>query len=132
MLSVFESFTVCPDTPNHAQIKHLLYAKCYKGFLYISEQSSLILDWICWDAHFLEDLEGCPFANNASHCRMGNFKLLGDGFIILPRLMSNKNCFSEVMADVLSSWHDTDTHLSDKSSTFIEVVTIFYLLCAFH
>lgn len=34
------------------------------------------------------------------------------------------NCFSEVIADVLSSRHDVDTHLSAKRSAFIEVVTV--------
>lgn len=40
--------------------------------------------------------------NNPSHCRTVNFKLFGDGLITLPKLKRSKNCFSEVMANVLS------------------------------
>ncbi|XP_053486721.1 CCR4-NOT transcription complex subunit 7 isoform X3 [Ictalurus furcatus] len=54
------------------------------------------------------------FVNNPSQCRMRNFKLFGDGLITLPRLMSSNTCFSEVMADLRSSWQDVCTQLEHK------------------
>lgn len=61
---------------------------------------------------------------------MLNFKVFGDGLIILYRLMSSNNCLSEYMADVFASWHDGDTllsvpeHQTDTCSAFIEVLKL--------
>lgn len=47
-----------------------------------------------------------------------------------PKWMSINNSFSEVMADVLSSWHDVDKYLSApehktaKHPAFIDIVTL--------
>lgn len=59
---------------------------------------------------------------------MATFKQFGDSLITHPRLMSSNSCFYEVMADVLTSWHDVDRdpsapeHHTAKCSAFIDAL----------
>lgn len=56
---------------------------------------------------------------------MVNFKLFGVGLLTHPRLKCSNSSFTEVMADVLCSWHVTHPHqIATTSSAFKGVVPL--------
>lgn len=72
-------------------------------------------------------LEGSPFVNDPSYCKIVNFNLFADCFISLPILINSNNHLAgqmDVLADFLSPWHDVDTPelQSSKHSAFRKIV----------
>lgn len=82
------------------------------------------------NSEFGLNLLGCPFlgrsatVNNPSHCKMENFKLFVDEFIIVPRWAATASLRSWL---IFSSWNYVDTHLNppEHQIAFIEIGILF-------
>lgn len=63
---------------------------------------------------FFNRIKGPAMVSNPPHWGIITFKLFGDDLITLSISMSISYCFSEVMANVLSSGHDVDSKLPES------------------